>query len=171
MRSMRYGHYSISSIWMAFLLCNYNFLHPLLMHIKTPAHTNLSQLDFAIFWCKCDWCLCKTNLHDARGCGWLLGHCYYVFAKTFWYVVRELPQSRLSRNSLILWIDFCCIGKAANVGCPTFYNSSLLLFISLPQARSTHLSRSSPLSGSPLWTHPSCSPSDSSETSLGSCWT
>lgn len=162
--------YEVHEIWtlqyiqyMAFLLCNYNFLHPLLMHIKTPARTNLSQLDFDILWCKCEWCLCKTNLHDARGCGWLL------FAKTFWYVVSELPKSRLSRIGLILWIDFCYIGKAANGGCPTFYN--FLLFISLPRARSTHLSRSSPLSGSPLWTHPSCSPSDSSETSPGSCWT
>lgn len=97
--------YEVHEIWtlqynqyMAFLLCIYNLLHPLLMHIKTPAHTNLSQLDLEIFWWKCEWCLCKTNLHDARCCGWLLGHCYYVFAKTFCLVVSELPQSRLSRN-------------------------------------------------------------------------
>lgn len=117
--------------YMAFLQCIYNLLHPLLMHIKTLAHTNLSQLDFEIFWWKCVWCLCKTNLHDARCCGWLLGHCYYVFAKTFCLVVSELPQCGLSRS--VDW--FCYIGKAASVECPTFHNSSFFTFYLLTSSQ------------------------------------
>lgn len=70
------------------------------------------------------------------------------------------------RDASVLWII------ARKLLCERWVHkvSNIPHIISSPQARSRHLSHPSPSSGSPLWTHPSCSPSDSSETSPGSCW-
>lgn len=96
-------------------------------------------------------------------CGLFLWNCY-VAAKMFCLLFSQLPQCRLSRSEDQLQLHRqsceCWVHKVSNIP----------HFISSPQARSRHLSHPSPSSDSPLWTHPSCSPSDSSETSPGSCW-